>query len=198
MTILSIALFAHVLAMAALFVGLALEWMSVELLRSSSASSPPSLSLRVLGTLPRLTGVAVLLILVSGVRLAAEFGVLQSAWVGVSFVAMVLMGALGGAALRPLLRHIKARGRSRGDTIPSWQDEASQAFLRSSLRMRASIALGIVYLMVAKPDLLGSMVSIGVALAFGAVASVVRRRSRGPALSIQEGGERATRPAGGS
>jgi hypothetical protein len=198
MTILSIALFAHLVGMAALFVALAVEWMSVELLRSSLAASPPLLSLRLFRTLPRITGVAVLLILVSGAPLAAQLGVFRSGWVGVSFVAMVLMGALGGATLRPLMRRINAGSRSGGDTIPTWQDEASHAFLRSSLRMRVSVALGIVYLMVAKPDLLESMVSIGVALALGTAANVVGRRSTDPALSVQEGGERATSPAGGS
>jgi uncharacterized membrane protein len=166
--------------------------MSVELLRSSGASRPPLLSLRVLGALPRLTGVAVLLILVSGVQLAARFRVLRSGWVGVSFVAMVLMGALGGAALRPLLRRIKDRSRSRDETIPNWPDEASHPFLRSSLRMRVSAALGIVYLMIAKPDLLESILSIGVALGLGAAACVVRWPSTGPA-SPQEGGERHVR-----
>jgi hypothetical protein len=192
MTILSIALFAHLMGMATLFVALAVEWMSVELLRSSSASRPPLL--RVLGMLPRLTGVAVLLILVSGVQLATRFGVLWSGWVGVSFVAMALMGALGGAALRSLPRRLKDRSRSRDDTVPTWQDEASHPFLRSSLRLRLSVALGIVYLMVFKPDLLESTVSIGVALALGAAAGVVRRPSTGPALSVPKGGE----PAGGS
>jgi hypothetical protein len=192
MTILSIALFAHLMGMATLFVALAVEWMSVELLRSSSAPRPPLL--RVLGMLPRLTGVAVLLILVSGVQLATRFGVLWSGWVGVSFVAMALMGALGGAALRSLPRRLKDRSRSRDDTVPTWQDEASHPFLRSSLRLRLSVALGIVYLMVFKPDLLESTVSIGVALALGAAAGVVRRPSTGPALSVPKGGE----PAGGS
>jgi hypothetical protein len=192
MTILSIALFAHLMGMATLFVALAVEWMSVELLRSSSAPRPPLL--RVLGMLPRLTGVAVLLILVSGVQLATRFGVLWSGWVGVSFVAMALMGALSGAALRSLPRRLKDRSRSRDDTVPNWQDEASHPFLRSSLRLRLSVALGIVYLMVFKPDLLESTVSIGVALALGAAAGVVRRPSTGPALSVPKGGE----PAGGS
>lgn len=195
---LSIALFAHLVGMAALFVALAVEWMSVELLRSSTASSPPPLALRLLRTLPRITGIAVLLILGSGVPLAARLGVFRSGWVGVAFLAMVLMGALGRAALRPLLGRVDDGSRSKGDTTPIWQDEASHAFLRSSLRIRVSIALGIVYLMVAKPDLLESIVSIGVALALGAAASVVGRRSAGPASSVQGGGERAARAAGGS
>jgi hypothetical protein len=198
MMTISIALFAHLVGMAALFVALAVEWMGVELLRSSIDASPPPFSLRLLGAVPRISGGAALVILVSGVELAAQFDAFHSGWVVVSFVAMVGMGALGGATLRPLLGRIKAGDRSTGDTVPSWQDAASQTFLRSSLRLRVGAALGIVYVMVAKPDLLESIASIGVALVLGAAAGVVGRRPARSAVSVQDGGERATRPAGGA
>jgi hypothetical protein len=61
-----------------------------------------------------------------------------------------------------------------------------------------AVALGIVYVMAAKPDLLESVVWIGVALAVGAAAGVVGRRPGRSAVSVQDGGERATRPAGGA
>jgi len=57
------------------------------------------------------------------------------------------------------------------------------------------VALGIVYLMVVKPDLLESIVSIGVALALGAAADLVGRRPGRPAVPAQDAGGRATRPA---
>jgi hypothetical protein len=113
-------------------------------------------------------------------------------------VAMVGMGALGGATLRPLLGRIKAGDRSTGDTVASWQEAASQTFLRSSLRLRVGVALGIVYVMAAKPGLLESVASIGVALALGAAAGVVGRRPGRSAVSVQDCGERATRAAGGA
>ena len=198
MMTLSIALFAHLVGMAALFVALAVEWMGVELLRSSIDPRPPLSSLRLLGAVPRISGGAALLILASGVQLAAQFGAFRSGWVVVSFVAMVGMGALGGATLRPLLRRMKAADQSTADTIPSWQDAASQTFLRSSLRLRVGVALGIVYVMVVKPDPFESIVSIGVALALGAAAGLVGPRPGRAAVPVQDGGERATRPAGGA
>src|SRR5215813_3315172 len=112
MTLQSLALFVHLVGMLALFVALALEWTGVDPRR-----------------LRRLGGGAVVLILASGIGMAARFGVLRSAWLGVSFGAMVLMAVLGASARR-------------------------EPFLRVSLRARVGVALAIVFLMVAKPDLL--------------------------------------------
>src|SRR5262245_42041707 len=129
----SIALFAHLSGMLALFVVLAIEWFAMEQLRASDTSSPPSFSLRVLRLLPRLTAVAVVLTLVSGVLLALRYGVIRSGWVGVSFAAMLLMGGLGAAALRPLLRTLNERS-SRDDNVATLRRAASRPIVRASLR----------------------------------------------------------------
>jgi hypothetical protein len=107
MTMRSIALFAHLVGMLALFAGLATEWLCVERLRAPDEPGPPMFTVRVLERLPRVTGIAVALILLSGISLAARIGAHRAAFVGVSFVGMVLMAALGGIALRPLLRAVK-------------------------------------------------------------------------------------------
>jgi hypothetical protein len=84
MTMRSIALFAHLVGMLALFAGLAVEWLCVERLRAPDEPGPPMFTVRVLERLPRVTGIAVALILLSGIPLAARIGVLRAAFVGVS------------------------------------------------------------------------------------------------------------------
>src|SRR5262249_53509561 len=160
MTMRSLALFTHVLGMLALFVALAVEWAAVELLRTDQAR-PSTFASSLLRKLPTFTTIAVALILASGIALAVEFGLLRSPWVGVSFAAMVLMGGLGGAALRPLIRSLG----EGGDATPTWRRAASNSFLHVSLRARIGVGLGIVYLMVAKPDVFESTAII----AFGLV-----------------------------
>jgi hypothetical protein len=68
MTMRSIALFAHLVGMLALFAGLAVEWLCVERLRAPDEPGPPMFTVRVLERLPRVTGIAVALILLSGYR----------------------------------------------------------------------------------------------------------------------------------
>jgi hypothetical protein len=173
MTMRSIALFVHVLGMLALFVALAVEWVGVELLRAADQAEPSSFATSLLRQLPRFTGVALALILLSGVDLAVQFGLLRSAWVGVSFAAMVLMTGLGRVALRQLLGTLG----SGANAIGMIGRQASSTFVRVSLRTRVGVALGIVYLMIAKPELLASVAIATMALVVGAINGVAASRS---------------------
>src|SRR5262249_42054102 len=94
MTLQSLALFVHLVGMLALFVTLALEWTGVD---------PQNLR--------RLGGGAVVLILASGIGMAARFGVLRSAWVGVSFAAMAVTAILGATARREPFLRVSLRAR---------------------------------------------------------------------------------------
>jgi len=76
MTMRSIALFAHLLGMLALFVALALEWLTVELVRTAGGANVPSVAINAPGVLPRLMAIAVVLILLSGIFWAVQLGVL--------------------------------------------------------------------------------------------------------------------------
>jgi hypothetical protein len=173
MTMRSIALSVHILGVIALFVVMAQEWLTVNLLRASDARLLPSAPVAVLTALPRLTGIAAAAILVSGIYLAAHVGVLRSGWVDVSFGTMVLMATLGASSLRPLLRALK-NSPSSIDTM-SVRRHALRPFVRGSLRIRLSVAVAIVYLMVAKPDLLEAGVIMIGGLAIGGAAALARR-----------------------
>jgi uncharacterized membrane protein len=151
MTIRSILLFAHLVGMLALFAGLAIEWLYVERLSAPDEPGPSQFTVKVLERLPRVTAIAGAVILLSGIPLAAQIGVLRAAFVGMSFAGLVLMTALGGVALRPLLRAVKERRRTDAEAVTELRQLASRSFLRTSLQIRVLVALTIVYLTVAKP-----------------------------------------------
>src|SRR5215813_7818892 len=130
MTIRSLVLFAHVLGALSLFVALALEWLTLELVRTTHGTEPPSLAIRGLRVLPRLTGIAVGLILLTGMFLAARVAVFEFAWVRLSFRGMVLMGVLGAVALRQMMRNVKeARRSDDADVASRWRRDASRPYL---------------------------------------------------------------------
>src|SRR3954468_2620168 len=89
---------------------------------------------------PRIFGLAVPLTLLSGLYLGARFGILGDAWMLASYGAIVVMAAAG-----PLARR-------------------SDALRQLSLRVRAAFGLAIVFLMIAKPDAMVSLVVLGLAL----------------------------------
>jgi hypothetical protein len=175
MGIRSVALFAHVVGMLGLFVGLSLEWLSLEFLRRPTTPAQRSQWVGVLAALPRYVATAIGLVLVSGIYLAARVGVFDFAWVRVSFGAMVLMGLAGGPLVRSQMRAIQ---QSAGDDRdgPNVSRQASHPLLRASLHTRLVIALAIVYLMIAKPEVGASLLLIGGALVVGVATSLPGRR----------------------
>jgi hypothetical protein len=176
MTMRSIALLAHLVGVLALFAGLAIEWLCVGQLRAPDEPDPPVFTVGVFERLPRVTGVAVALILLSGIPLAARIGVFRAPFVGVSFVGIVLMAALGGIALRPLLRTLKEGRRTGAAPVTELRQLASRPFLRASLLIRLCIALAIVYLMIAKPSLFECTVILATALLVAVLGNMARGR----------------------
>jgi len=175
MTTRSIVLFVPFLGVFALVVALVEEWLALKLFRAWGGPTTPSAAIAVLTGIPRITGIAVMLILASGIYLAVQFGVLRSGWVAVSFTAMVLMGALGGGALRPLIRAVRANDGS-GPAATAVRKQLFHPFLHVSFCTRISVALCVVYLMIAKPDLIESAGLAGSAIVVGVLSALATGR----------------------
>jgi uncharacterized membrane protein len=174
----SIVLFVHIVGMLVLFVGLALEWLSLESLRRSMTPTQASPWVRVLRALPRYTAVAVGLIVVSGTYLATRVGVFNLGWVRVSLGSMIFMGILGGPVVRSQMRAILDAGDDDSQaTRSALGRHASHPLVRASLRTRVAVGLAIVYLMIGKPDLGESLLLVGGALVLGAGTSVPHWRA---------------------
>lgn len=89
---------------------------------------------------PRIFKLAAPLTLLSGFYLGARFGVLGNAWLRASYGGIVLMVAAGTLARR------------------------SDALRGISVRVQTAFGLAVVFLMVAKPDAVMSLVVLGLAL----------------------------------
>jgi hypothetical protein len=168
----SLVLFAHIVGMLTLFVGLSFESLSLESLRRSSTRFEASPWVRMFGALPRVYGIAFGLILISGIYLAARADVYALAWVRISFGAMLLMGVVGGPLIRSRVRALQQASDEHRN--------ASDTILRASLRTRVALGLAIVYLMIGKPGIGNSLLVIGLALIFGVAASFPHRRVQSP------------------
>jgi uncharacterized membrane protein len=188
MVVRSVVLFAHIVGMLVLFVGLALEWLSLEALQRSSTPAQETPWLNVLRALPRYMATAVGVILISGIYMAARVGVLDNGWVRVSFGAMFLMGILGGPVVRSQMRALRDAGSDDRDGTPSTlRRHASHPRLRASLRARTAVGLAIIFLMIGKPDLGESLLLIGAALVLGVAMSLPQQsRFRTPLYRSQK------------
>ena len=108
---------------------------------------------------PRVSGIAVGLTVLSGFYLGARFGVLGDGWMRASYGALVVMAAAGALARR------------------------SNALLRISPWVRTAFGLAVLFLMIAKPDAVGSLIVLGLALGGSTLAALPKGRSQGVGLS---------------
>lgn len=152
MIIRSTLLFAHVVGVLLLFIAIALEWVSL-----TSAATDAWTSVR--ARLPRVYGMAMGLTLLTGMVLAARVGVHGFAWVRLALGGIVLMATLGAISRRRVPAH---------------------PFVRVSLLTRTAIALAIVYLMIAKPETVPSLIVMGAAIGIALFASMTNRKALAP------------------
>jgi hypothetical protein len=157
--------FVHIVGVLLLFVGLGVEWAAIGTLsRSPTLRRAERWARRSL----RWQIAAAALILASGVAMGARLDVFHLAWVNVSLVALLLIATIAGIASRARRRAADLR---IGQLWPA------------SVATRIALALGVFYLMVAKPESVESLIVMALALALGAVAGpptklVIRVSSR--------------------
>jgi hypothetical protein len=97
---------------------------------------------------PRISGVGAALTVLSGFYLGARVGVLGDDWMRASYAGIVVMMAAGTLA-------------RRSDTLR-----------RISVRVRAAFGLAVVFLMIAKPDAVVSLVVLGLALGVSTIVAL--------------------------
>jgi len=151
----AIALFTHFLGMAGLFVGYGLEWAASSLLRRSTSSEQARAWLRIYKLSMPISGPGLLLLIISGGYLASMTGGMKQGWISASLLGIVLALAMGFAFILPRVKKIRAALPEGNVSLP----EAALARVQDPMvltlvRVRTILALGIVYLMTAKPGAL--------------------------------------------
>ena len=113
------------------------------------------------------------------------FYMMATAWGGVAWIivtlgALVLVIVLSVALTGPRMVAIgRALATEKGLVSQTFHILANHPLLWISIQTRVAIALGIVFLKTAKPDLGGSLLTIGVAIVLGLASALpVPRRER--------------------
>jgi hypothetical protein len=165
-------LFVHIAGALGFFVALGVEWISVRQLRAATMAEPVREWMRVATGVRRLGMASMLALLASGFSMMA-IAQIGGAWLIVAFWSLILLAVL---AVTLSFRRMRAITRAMAT-----DSRAVSADLRALLRhpllwiaiqIRVAIALGIVFLMTVKPDLVGSLLTIGVATVLGLVLAL--------------------------
>lgn len=175
----SIALFLHIVGAVGFFVALGLEWTGLWQIRSAMTPQQVRGWMGILKSVRKFGFASMLTAVITGFyMMATVWG--SVAWVIVSLGALVLVIVLSVALTGPRMAAIgQALATEKVPLSQTFYSLANHPLLWISIQTRVAIALGIVFLKTAKPDLGGSLITIGVAIVLGVASALpMPRRER--------------------
>lgn len=180
-----IALFLHIVGALGLFVALGLEWTGLWQIRSAMTLEQVREWMGILRSVRKVGFASMLTTVITGIYMMVTYWG-GEAWIYVTLGSLVLMIALGQVVTAPRMRAIgQALATGKGPISKTFHSLANNPLLWISLQTRVAIALGIVFLKIAKPDLGGSLLTIGLAIVLGLASALPmprhERAQEGPA-----------------
>jgi hypothetical protein len=175
----SIALFLHIVGALGLFVTLGLEWTGLRSIQRAMILEQVRPWMGVLKSTRKFGFGAMLATVITGIYLTLRvWG--DVAWIIVTLGSLVLVMALAQVLTAPRMAAVgRALVMEKGALSETFHSVANQSLLSISIQTRVAIALGIVFLKIAKPDLAGSLLTIGVAAILGIASTLpMLRRER--------------------
>lgn len=169
----AIGLFFHFVGMVALFVGYGLEWTGSAMLRRATTSDQARFALGLYRLSMPISGPGLLLLILSGGYLGSITGSMRQGWISGALLGIVFALGIGFVFILPRVRVIRAGIPEPGAALPAATLARVKAPVIATLvRIRFVLALGIVAIMTAKPQLLSTalFVLLG-AIVIGLLAS---------------------------
>jgi hypothetical protein len=180
MTLYGVANYLHVLGAIGLGAVIALEWLVVLRLRSTATVEQARAWLSFTAVQQWAGPASMGSLLIAGVYMAiTRWG--GQGWIVVALIALVLIagfGAMNGVPLRGLEKTLAGQ---TGRLSPDVQRQLRNPLFILSLHVRACIILGVVWLMVEKPDLIAAAIILGAAVLVGIASALPTYRRSQPA-----------------
>lgn len=168
MTVYTVVLYAHLLGAVALFIGQGIEWTASSLFRGASSTEQVRAWLRVFKVSPPLSGMGIGALLLSGGYLASLSGAMKQGWIPVTLLGIGVALLVGIIVIMPRMNKIRKALPSLNEPVNAEvRSRLSDPVLLSAIRIRVLLAIGILYLMVAKMPFTPSLVVLLIALAAG-------------------------------
>ncbi|HLW01457.1 MAG TPA: DUF2269 family protein [Ktedonobacterales bacterium] len=184
----TLALFAHIVGVLGIFVGISFGWVNILRLRRAQTIAQVRAETSLTGVQQRLFPIAALVLLLAGIYMTVTTWGWGTPWILLSLAALIVMGVLGGAVSGRRLTTIrKAAAEDASSAIsPELQRLIADPVLLISIQTALLIGLGVVFLMTMKPDWTGSLITLGVAVVLGVVSAQPWRRPAEVRARVQE------------
>ncbi len=174
-----LALFAHISGAIVLFISLGLEWLGLNRLRQAQRVEQVREVSALLRIMEKLFPISTVLILGGGLYMAITAWGFAHAWIDAALIAVIAMTVLGNVISGRRLAAIGMTAFKEPDgPLPArLREQTTDPVLVLWSRLSALLGWWIVFLMTLKPSLLGTLASLGVALALGVVAAQASQRA---------------------
>ena len=183
MTRFTIAVFLHLVGMVGLFIGYGLEWVASSLLRRSTNAEQVRAWLRIFRLSLPISGPGLVVLILSGVYFASITESMKEGWMLASLLAIVLAFGIGFVFIWLRVRMLRAV-LPEGNTPLSEAGSASvqDPVILTLIRVRFLLALGVLYVMIAKPDLATSLYILLSAIVVGLISAATAWMARPASL----------------
>ena len=168
----SIGMFLHIAGALGISAALGLEWTGLRQIRSTILPEQVHAWIGIFKSANKVLFVSMLMNVLTGIyMIVTEWGAV--AWIIVSLGSLVLMMVLAMMLTRPRVAAIeRALATEKRPVSQTLHSLASHPLLWISIQTRVAVFLGILFLMIAKPEWGGSLITSGIAIVFG-IASVL-------------------------
>ena len=176
MSVSNFVLFFHILSMAGLMIAVSFQWAMFHSAVSATDSIDTLRWIRATARLPLVVFPSLLVVLATGIYMAARVNALGQGWVRATFLAILLIAAfsiVGGPATRALQKEAK---EVNSDSI---RRGLRRPLIVMHVRVQFALLLAITFLMVARTNLTTSLAVVGIGLATGLLWSVLAVCTRG-------------------
>ena len=176
----TIVLFLHVSGAIGYFISMGTWLFGFAALRRAQRVEQVRALTHLVGRLGPLFGISVLLILATGLYMAITAWSLQTGWIAVALISLILIAPLGTAFIEPRRRVIDRLAREAPDgPLPQALERSTHdPILGTALQTVTLLLLGIVFLMTNKPSLIGSLIVMAVAMVLGLASGALVSRPR--------------------
>jgi hypothetical protein len=174
MTVYNLVLFFHILSMVGLMIAIAFQWTMLGSATSARDAEERFRWIRATARLPLLVFPSLLIVLGTGIYMAARINVLNAGWISATFLAILLIAFLGmmtGPTTRMLQRYAR---ESKSAEI---QQALRKPLLIMSVRLQFALLVTIIFLMVVRTRLALSLEILAIGIAAGLVWSFAASRS---------------------
>jgi hypothetical protein len=199
MSIYTIVLFLHVSGAIGYFVGVGAWLFGLAGLRMAQRVEQVRSLTNLIGMTGPLFGISILFILAAGLYMAITAWSLQTGWIAVALISLVLMAPFGTAIIEPRRRALSrlANEAPDGPLPETLKQRIHDPVLGTALQTLATLLFGIVFLMTTKPSLPVALVVMAVALALGLASGLFfSRPARHQMQGVDPGKDRTREPVG--